>query len=134
MILKNFLRRIIWRFSRLWGILNFNLYELKVIEYLEKKWKIAYEQHEFHWRSFDRTPIRWISCNNSRWKLLKPVVFDAQTIARSSCDSVKTPMGFDRCSYAIFHFFSKYLKTFNHKNKKIQADGCMLNIIVFQFL
>ena len=43
-------------------------------------------------------------------------------------------MEFDRCSHAIFHFFSKYLKTFNHKNKKIQADGCMLNIIVFQFL
>ncbi len=44
---------------------------------------------------------------------------------QSSCDSVKTPMEFDRCSHAIFHFFSKYLKTFNHKNKKIQADGCL---------
>ena len=32
---------------------------------------------------------------------------------RSSCDSVKTPMEFDRCSHAIFYFFSKYLKTFN---------------------
>ena len=69
--------------------------------------------------------IRWISCNNSRSKVLKAVIFDAQTIARSSCDSVKTPMEFDRCSHAIFHFFSKYLKTFNHKNKKIQADGCL---------
>ena len=67
--------------------------------------------------------IRWISCNNSRSKVLKPVVFDAQTIARSSCDSVKTPMEFDRCSHAIFHFFSKYLKTFNYKIKKIQAGG-----------
>ena len=134
MMLPNSLRRIIWRFSRLWGILKFNLYELKVIEYLEKKWKIACEQHEFHWRSFDRTPIRWISCDNSRWKLLKPVVFDAQTIARSSCDSIKTPMEFDRCSYAIFYFFSKYLKTFNHKIKKLQADECMLNVIGFQFL
>ena len=53
---------------------------------------------------------------------------------RSSCDSIKTPMEFDRCSHAIFHFFSKYLKTFNHKIKKIQAAGCMLNVIVFQFL
>ena len=53
---------------------------------------------------------------------------------RSSCDSIKTPMEFDRCSHAIFHFFSKYLKTFNHKIKKIQADGCMLNVIGFQFL
>ena len=42
-------------------------------------------------------------------------------------------MEFDRCSHAIFHFFSKYLKTFNHKIKKIQADGCMLNVIVFYF-
>ena len=84
------------------------MYELKVIEYLEKKWKIACEQHEFHWRSFDRTLIRWISC-----------------------DSIKTPMEFDRCSHAIFYFFSKYLKIFNYKIKKIQADGCMLNVIVF---
>jgi len=30
---------------------------------------------------------------------------------------------FDRCSHAIFHFFSKYLKTFNYKIKKIQAGG-----------
>ena len=134
MILKNFLRRIIWRFSRSWGILNFYLYELNVIEYLEKKWKIACEQHEFHWRSFDRTLIHWISCENSRWKLLKPVVFDAQTIARSSCDSIKTPMEFDRCSHAIFYFFSKYLKTFNHKIKRIQAGGCMLNVIAFWFM
>ena len=88
-------------------------------------------QHEFHWRSFDRTLIRWISCDNSRWKLLKPVVFDAQTIARSSCDSIKTPMEFDRCSHAIFYFFSKYLKTFNHKIKRIQDGGSMLNVIVF---
>ena len=42
---------------------------------------------------------------------------------RSSCDSIKTPMEFDRCSHAIFYFFSKYLKTFNHKIKKIQAGG-----------
>ena len=50
---------------------------------------------------------------------------------RSSCDSIKTPMEFDRCSHAIFHFFSKYLKTFNHKIKRIQAGGCMLNVIAF---
>ena len=50
---------------------------------------------------------------------------------RSSCDSIKTPMEFDRCSHAIFYFFSKYLKIFNYKIKKIQADGCMLNVIVF---
>ena len=68
---------------------SFKLYELKFIEYLEKKWKIACEQHEFHWQSFDRTLIRWISCNNSRSKVLKPVVFDAQTIARSSCNVIK---------------------------------------------
>ena len=55
-------------------------------------------------------------------------------LSTEPCDSIKTPMEFDRCSHAIFHFFSKYQKTFNHKNKKIQADGCMLNIIVFQFL
>ena len=42
-------------------------------------------------------------------------------------------MEFDRCSHAIFYFFSKYLKIFNHKIKKIQADGCMLNVIVFYF-
>ena len=50
---------------------------------------------------------------------------------RSSCDSVKTPMEFDRCSHAIFYFFSKYLKTFNHKIKRIQDGGSMLNVIVF---
>ena len=127
------LNHLSWNEKALGGR-SFKLYELKFIEYLEKKWKIACEQHEFHWRSFDRTLIRWISCNNSRSKVLKPIVFDAQTIARSSCDSVKTPMEFDRCSHAIFHFFSKYLKTFNHKIKKIQADGYMLNIIGFQFL
>ena len=53
---------------------------------------------------------------------------------RSSCDSVKTPMEFDRCSHAIFHFFSKYLKTFNYKIKKIQAGGRMLDIIGFQVM
>ena len=116
------LNHLSWNEKALGGR-SFKLYELKFIEYLEKKWKIACEQHEFHWQSFDRTLIRWISCNNSRSKVLKPVVFDAQTIARSSCDSVKTPMEFDRCSHAIFHFFSKYLKTFNHKIKKIQAGG-----------
>ncbi|WP_207641775.1 hypothetical protein, partial [Anaerostipes hadrus] len=61
--------------------------------------------------SFDRTLIRWISC-----------------------DSIKTPMEFDRCSHAIFHFFSKYLKTFNHKIKKIQAGGRMLDVIGFQVM
>ena len=34
-----------------------------------------------------------------------PVVFDAQTIVRSSCDSIKTPMEFDCCSHAIFLLF-----------------------------
>ena len=35
----------------------------------------------------------------------KPVVFDAQTIVRSSCDSIKTSMEFDCCSHAIFLLF-----------------------------
>ena len=38
------------------------------------------------------------------------------------------------CSHAIFHFFSKYLKTFNHKIKKIQAGGRMLDVIGFQVM
>ena len=44
------LNHLSWNEKALGGR-SFKLYELKFIEYLEKKWKIACEQHEFHWRS-----------------------------------------------------------------------------------
>jgi hypothetical protein len=48
---------------------------------------------------------------------------------RSSCDSIKTPMEFDRCLHAIFYFFSKYQYSKTYTLRRSLNNVNYLNII-----
>ena len=104
---------------------------MKVFRYLEKKWKIACEQRSnsigvLMESQLDRS-IVWASKTTGFSSFQRELSQEIQRISVLS----KLRQWNSCCSHAIFYFFSKYLKTFNHKIKRIQDGGSMLNVIVF---
>ena len=83
-------------------------------------------------RRFERSLIRELSFDNSRFKVLKPVVFDAQTIDQVRCEPFKTTAKFQWfwILYVIISFFS-YTRTAIQITTGVYGERCWLSILVF---
>ena len=82
-------------------------------------------------RRFERSLIRELSFGNSRSKVLKPVVFDAQTTDQVRCEPFKTTAKFLVCIlYVIISFFS-YTRTAIQITTGVYGERCWLSILVF---
>ena len=93
-------------------LINCNLKVVSSLYMRKTKSQHSRSRPEIYARRFERSLIREFSFGNSRSKVLKPVVFDAQTTDQIRCEPFKTTAKFQWfwICYAIISFFS-YTRT-----------------------
>ena len=83
-------------------------------------------------RRFERSLICELSFGNSRSRVLKSVVFDAQTTDQVRCEPFKTTAKFQWfwILYVIISFFS-YTRTAIQITTGVYGERCWLSILIF---
>ena len=114
------LNHLSWNEKALGGR-SFKLYHGNVSSIHKNIKKDRGTKNEFHWRIFCKTLIRQHSCTTHCVQTVPVLAAILQKILWNSTISYR---------YLSLSFY-EYLKTFLYKINKIQADGCMLNVIVF---